>query len=110
MKITKVKTKKTTQTIDVDKDTLEGIKEGTITYIIQPDALNYSIKKKGTVRYKSSKKRVKFSYVMWKKIDELTSTEFRGAGFKNLDEVEEFLKKQKPKFQSNSNLTVLKLK
>lgn len=109
MKITKVKTKKTTQTIDVDKKTLEGVKDGTITYLIEPDALNYSIKKKGTVRYKSSKKRVKFTWVMWKKLDELNSMEIRGAGFKNIDEVENFLKDLKPNFQSNSNVTVLKL-
>lgn len=107
MNLSKVTTKKTTQTIEVDKETFEGIKSDDIKFIILPDALNFSVKKKGTIKYKSKKKRVKFRWIKWLKLDELMKYEYVGAGFDSLKEVKEYLKEEKSGFQSNSNLTVV---
>lgn len=99
--------KKTSQTIHVTKDQFDRISEGECNHLIEIDALNFSVKKKGTVKYKSKSKRINIRWIKWVNIDQIDVYSMRDAGFKTRKELETYITEKKPNWRSNSWFTIV---
>lgn len=98
--------KKTTQTIHLPKKIFDKLDDEYVEYVVVNEALNYKLGKLTLKNGKSSKK-VHLSSVMWMAFDELTNSDARKSGFKNLKELETHLKKEKSGLRSNSPVSRL---